>query len=306
MLRRFLFSAFVLFGIQSLSAQNLIPNGSFESYTSCPTNAGQISLTGNWFEHTLNCTPDLYHACAYPGSMGLPTTAETIYAYDGDGMARIYLYSSFDREYISTQLLDPLQAGHEYAFSMRIRLFTDQLRMVGAIGAHFTEDSLTGFTQTCEMVTLAAELQRDPNDIMDQLGIWYHWEDTLTAVGGEEFIAIGNFLDNASTPVIGTQFGNALYFLDAISLVEIVSVGTPNPAFNYTIAPNPAKDFLSIRSDQNRLNLTVLNLAGQTMMVEQLNGSGNHRVNLNGLTSGIYFLRISTMDGERVEKLVIQ
>lgn len=305
MLRTFLLSAFLLFCIQSLSAQNLVPNGSFESYVGCPDNSGLISLTGNWYQHTPNCTPDFYHACAFPGPMQVPTLDDTIYPFDGDGMARVYLYANFDREYISTRLSDPLQANHEYAFSVQIRLFNDGLRMVGSIGALVSQDSLTGFQGTCEIITTVPQMQRDSSLIMDQEGIWYHYQDTMTAVGGEEYLNIGNFRSNANTPVIGSPFGTALYLLDDVRLTEIVSVGVNETVLDYSLSPNPAQDFLSIQTEEQQLEVSFQTVTGQLLKTERLIGSGNHQIDLSELSTGIYLVRLRGANGERVEKLVV-
>ena len=54
----------------SLSAQNLVPNSSFETVLSNPTSQDQLqSLAVPWLK--LNATPDLYYA----GQTNLPITA---------------------------------------------------------------------------------------------------------------------------------------------------------------------------------------------------------------------------------------
>lgn len=306
MLIRIIFAFGLVLGIQSLTAQNLVPNGSFENYGDCVTSAGQITNTLNWFPHTPNCTPDHYHACAFPGPLGVPTMDDTIYPYDGDGMARIYLYSSFGREFISTRLLDPLQAGHEYIFSIQIRLFSNDLIMCGSIGAHLSQDSLTGFLSTCEEIPLSPQMDRDSSLIMDQEGIWYNWTDTMMAAGGEEWITIGNFRDNPSTPMTGTPFGTALYLVDDISLVEIVTVGVEDPQIEFSISPNPAKEVVRFQIEGNHeaASLSLLNSIGQEVINHQLSTS-TFELDVRDLPKGIYFARLSSEQGERVEKLVI-
>lgn len=306
---RTLLSIILVLGLGHADAQNLIPNGSFENYTSCPTGTGQISQAPNWFPHTPNCTPDLYHACAFPGPMGVPTMGDTIYAYDGDGMARIYLYSSFGREFISTRLLDPLQAGQEYIFSIQIRLFSNDLIMCGSIGALVSQDSLTGFLATCEEINLVPQMARDSSLIMDQEGIWVNWTDTMLADGGEEWITIGNFRNNANTPMTGTTFGTALYLLDDISLVEIMTVGVEEPLVEFSIFPNPANDVVRFKVQGTRSvrhRLSIHNSVGQEVANHQLS-TINHQLNTADWPLGVYIVRITDENGaSSAQKLMLR
>ena len=43
-------------------AQNLVPNGDFETYSLCPTALGQITRASGW--HVSSLTPDYYNSCA--------------------------------------------------------------------------------------------------------------------------------------------------------------------------------------------------------------------------------------------------
>jgi hypothetical protein len=51
-------------------AQNLVPNGDFEQYHSCPTFHSQLDSALYWFNPGLylpgNSTPDYYNACGSP------------------------------------------------------------------------------------------------------------------------------------------------------------------------------------------------------------------------------------------------
>ena len=51
-------SFFILSG--SLDAQNLVPNPSFEDYTSCPTSVAQITLATPWVTPTTG-SPDYFN-----------------------------------------------------------------------------------------------------------------------------------------------------------------------------------------------------------------------------------------------------
>src|SRR6185436_11795118 len=96
---------FLIFaGVISNAQTNLVPNPSFETYTTCPNYYGNLSTTGNWYPATLG-SPDYFDTCDVfyvdvPGNfMGHQK------AFDGGGgYAGFYSYylAFLYREYIQT------------------------------------------------------------------------------------------------------------------------------------------------------------------------------------------------------------
>lgn len=62
-----------------------------------------------------------------------------------------------------------------------------------------------------------------------------------------------------------------------------------------TYYPNPAKDILYLKSDLNIASVTVVNVLGQQVMNRSY--IDNNRIDISGLTTGTYMLRISFEDG---------
>ena len=55
--------------------------------------------------------------------------------------------------------------------------------------------------------------------------------------------------------------------------------------------------------------ITLHNMLGQKMVknrVENVNGSYNYTLNLNGLTSGAYLIRLGTSDFGKVKRIIVQ
>jgi hypothetical protein len=72
---------------------------------------------------------------------------------------------------------------------------------------------------------------------------------------------------------------------------------------NFTVSPNPATDVLNI-SNVNNLeitNATITDVNGR--IVKQINTSFQS-INVSELSSGIYFLKLATTEGEGVTKFV--
>ena len=73
-----------------------------------------------------------------------------------------------------------------------------------------------------------------------------------------------------------------------------------------SVYPNPAKEFINIKVNDAGLALDnpvgVYNILGEKIMNLHLNRSENNRINLNGLTTGLYFVRYENNKGQSVTK----
>lgn len=291
---------------------NLVPNGSFEEYTECPINdgiIGNVHKAIGWYSPT-GGTSDFFHECAYEIGWGIPTV-EGYYAFADSGMARIIMFGLVGdqtREYISCELSDTLEAGELYQFTMHLKYANGNGRVIGSVSAHFSPDSIMDTTLNHELLDLLPTIQRDPDSIMSDTSIWYKWQATFNAQGGERFVTIGNLLDDVDTEweALSINQTSCAYYLDGISLIKYEPDAIQEFTIEASFSPNPATDQLTITSNHPQLHVSILSIAGQVLQTEQLIGSGNHQLDLNGLSSGVYFVRMQTSDGGRVEKLVIQ
>ena len=76
--------------------------------------------------------------------------------------------------------------------------------------------------------------------------------------------------------------------LHLISIVDPTSVGVSETENTLKVYPNPANDYLNVEG--NITSVEVLNTVGQCLLSKQVNG--NTRIDLNGLSNGIYLLRV--------------
>ena len=109
---------FVFFGLlKAQTFQNLVPNGSFESYTNCPTTDGQINFSPPW-NGPINNSTDYFNACSpvlnvphYAGG----SNYYNLYAKHGQAYAGLYTFQSNGyREYLEAKLMDSLLVGSCY------------------------------------------------------------------------------------------------------------------------------------------------------------------------------------------------
>ncbi len=129
-------------------------------------------------------------------------------------------------------------------------------------------------------------------------GVTYQWVDC-----NNNYQIITGATTQSFTP---TANGNYAVFLktttcvDTSACVPITKIGIDNNLINQkiSISPNPTNDFITIKSDLNLIGskFNITDVAGRVVM----NGvilHENQQVNLQSLSSGVYFLNIETQSG---------
>ena len=210
-------------------AQQLVPNPSFESVSTCPTFASMLGNAAPWFNPTAG-TPELYHGCAGSGTFaGVPMnySGGFQYARTGQAFAGIYTYRTGIaqmREYISVPLLAPMEAGRCYAFTMFVNMPDDFELACDAVGVHFSNGPIGSNTPT--ILPLEAHIEHSAGLIITDTVGWTEVSGTYTATGGEDHLTIGNFRPDAQTNVItlnpGVWYtGQAYLLVDDVSLMPL-------------------------------------------------------------------------------------
>ena len=135
-------------------------------------------------------------------------------------------------------------------------------------------------------------------------GDGFTWTGTAWTAGDAGVVII-NFNDN----------GNKINFYNGSNAVQVLvyystfKAGVENPAGGQsglvTVYPNPTTDHLTIlpaRPDVKIEKLQLFDLAGNE---QQITFSGN-RVDLGDLQHGVYFLKLTTQDGQTVMKKIVK
>jgi|GEM_PF-1038367 len=117
------------------------------------------------------------------------------------------------------------------------------------------------------------------------------WEiESVTMLGNDDVFYNTNVGEGVWTPTGGDEL--------VFNLVcEPLAVNDMN-SFDFTYYPNPVKDYLMIDARKNIENISVYNLAGQSVLqnVKAVNG----KVNMSSLSPGVYVFRV-TLEGGQVE-----
>jgi hypothetical protein len=130
---------------------------------------------------------------------------------------------------------------------------------------------------------------------------WTEISGYYTALGGEQFLTIGNFYDDAHTPlqtVLNTPGGIAgsYYLIDDVSVEDATGMeNIKDDKPKISIAPNPANDniTISIPSNETGFNsiyqLRIYNSLGQLLDKVQMNFTANScTYNTSYLPNGNY------------------
>ncbi len=237
-----------LFQNFSGTAQNLVPNPSFENIDTCyfpgancsgGVNNGKVLL----WDAPSGGSSDLYTSCSSAPYCDVPTNiggyqnAHTFNNYVGVIMMQTF---GSGREYIQTQLIDTLIANHKYCVMFYVSLSDVEALATNNIGMYFS-DTHTGIISTNLFFYTPQIL--DTTTITDTTN-WTLVSGEYNATGGEQFIIIGNFTPNGNNTII--QVNNSTesyYYIDDVSIVDCTGSGIginelDNP-YKIKLYPNP-------------------------------------------------------------------
>lgn len=225
------FFCILLFFVFSVKAQmNLVPNGSFEEYYSCPTgnnlNDGQFERCKYWWSPT-GASPDFFHACnnSVNGIVGVPENfwgyQETYNGKGYVGFVSVMYSSKLENEYFRTKLNKSLKPCSKYHFQMYVNMANYSTHGVGKIGALFTQEDV--FHQITGRIDEEAQVTYSGIPIVDSVN-WTKIEGSFIAKGGERYLTIGLFdkvLDTSFVQIATAFYFHAYYYVDNVSLYEV-------------------------------------------------------------------------------------
>lgn len=225
---------------QCLYAQNLVSNGSFESYASCPgsysRNPAEFRVD-DWRSLTFG-SPDYFNTCS-EGEAAVPYNwAGVSDAYDGYGYAGLYTYMQIKdyREYLHTKLTEPLIKDSTYHIEFRYKLSSYSKYCTDRIGILISDTLPTLRHDRPLRIAPTVSFVKD-SALTPETGSWELAVAEFKASGNEQFLTIGNFSGNAETGLYYIQFRppqqpmlaeSAYYYIDDVKVIP--AFGQPEPA----------------------------------------------------------------------------
>ncbi len=217
--------------------QNLVNNPDFETYSSCPMGQQLLNNATGWSKPPVGITiGDYYNACNTSSyafacdSVGVPNNfGGYTPAHSGNAYVGFLAYYGSVREYVEGSLSTPLVAGKDYEVSFFVRLPPHAKYAVDKIGLYLSNAVIS---QTFNNALTAYTPQVESSTMLSDINNWTLVTGKITAVGGEQYITIGNFHDNTTTNYITT--GNAAggcslvnnaayYYIDDVSVVPALT-----------------------------------------------------------------------------------
>ncbi len=241
----------LLFLVGKLNAQtfqNLVPNGSFETYTQCPNSANLIYSAVPWTGPRINSS-DYNNACST--IMNVPHYAGVNHPYpyylnakDGSAYAGIYYYkpTDNDREYAQVKLIDSLING--VCYYAEFYAANTQGAPYGAnnVGLNFSNTWYTNTTLVVNnsILNITQHITNFGNPILTDTVKWHKISGIYEATGIEKYLVIGNFSVNAKTDTVRIfrpvgLSPCAYMYIDAVSVFSINPNGTLPWSYRDTI-----------------------------------------------------------------------
>lgn len=179
-----------------VTGQNLVPNPSFETFTTCPFGVGLGGPTeaASW-ESFLGST-DYFNICGTPAYRGVPTNFQGYQVpHTGEGYMGAYFIveNTEAREFARAELREPLEAGVCYKVGCWINLCNEGCG-TNKIGILLSTDPVDFPIGITPQVNATAGFYTDTVN-------WVFIHDYVIADGGERFITIGNFYPAALSPL---------------------------------------------------------------------------------------------------------
>ncbi|HTD41115.1 MAG TPA: gliding motility-associated C-terminal domain-containing protein, partial [Mucilaginibacter sp.] len=227
--------------------QNLVPNWSFESLQNFPPacmsgNIASVDDAIGWINPNNAQGPCVFNEIdtilcftnTYP-TFGVPSNQLGWQkAHTGKGYANIQalgLDQSFNnrREYVQTKLVDSLKKNKSYCMSFFVSLMDSFSNYsTSRVGCYISSIAINNFSQ--QLISVIPQIENPFNNFITSKTNWTLIQGIYLATGGENYITIGNFYDDANTdtlfsPGIGSQYNNpgdhlSGYYVDDVSLVE--------------------------------------------------------------------------------------
>ncbi|MCD6065081.1 MAG: hypothetical protein K0R82_2992, partial [Flavipsychrobacter sp.] len=214
-------------------AQNLVPNGSFEQYTTCPTGISQANNCVGWRQYT-GASTDYFNSC---NATMIPVVLQGWqYPAQGNAFMGFYTFSSNSptiyKEYIATTI-PALVPGSLYEVSISLSLANNSSYASNDIGVYFYDVGPLTISGN-NVVPVIPQVSYTSYGPVTDTQNWVRLTNTFLADSTYDNIVIGGFKGWTGTNAFGSNdtvrvkpTGNPLsyYYLDSIviKLIDTLS-----------------------------------------------------------------------------------
>ncbi len=226
------FLIWLFISLNATAQQNLVPNGSFEDTTGCPSFYSELHYTTHWWGVG---TPDLLHTCAWwSNEVWIPLNVHgTNFQEPFHGNAYVAIGTIWDdfwsppaetKEYLAVELTDSMYQDSSYCIRYYVVSSDSHALFSNGIDALLTDSLIPASFST---TTLGIIPSGGVNSVINDFVNWTRVEFLYQANGGEKYLYIGNFMPDSNTIVqlkppesITFQSTDAIYFIDSVSVIQ--------------------------------------------------------------------------------------
>ena len=299
-----IFIAMMACSIGTSAQVNLVPNGGFEDTIHCPDNASEISFALGWSAPTVGGTSDYFNVCSTPSPYGVGVPSNGIghqFARTGNGYAGFYTYynTASLREYIQAKLDTILKPAHQYCVEFYVSLADTVLIACNSIGAYFSDTSINA--NNSYPLNVVPQIS-NINLILTDKTNWIKITGSFVATGGENYITIGNFLNDSNSDTLLTSNGTyhlSYYYIDDISVVDCTGIGIDELSrdrMHFKLYPNPNNGTMQLSyslSENETGYVSFFSIMGEKLATYPLiNGSSILNIKETNLVNGVYFYQV--------------
>jgi hypothetical protein len=339
-MKRVVFTLVFFMAFFYVDAQNLVPNFSFEDTIKCPNAYFYFQgYVRNWG----GIEPGYFTPFCNDGGLGGMPVNTFGYQYPHTGNAYVGMYTYSDagkdttsagykanhnvRDYVQDSLTSSLIAGKKYYLTFYVSLGDSFKYACNNIGACFSDSSLK-FSRHVLSYHIPQVMNDTAHHLTDKIN-WMKVSGSFVAKGGEQYIIIGNFKDDAHIDTLNTdtvgypvhQWACAYYFLDDVIVTtdsnyadslfptSVQSISKPKEVVN--VYPNPSNGLFNLEIRNNKLGINntieVYNMLWQNIYRGNLNPNTTE-INISTQAAGLYLYRVVSEKGEYISsgKLVIE
>lgn len=318
MRRYLLLGLSILVGLVVKAQVNLVPNPSFENYTSCPIGYPDLeSKCNSWT--SFRGTPDYMNSCSsvcgFDNNYGYQV-ARTGQAYIG--FANFQVTTLNAREQVGVELLSPLEIGTTYYVSFYVSCgytYLGENIATNMIGAKFTTYKYTDPNLT-NLLPNTCQVHTD-NIISDTLN-WLQITGSFVADSAYRYLIIGGFFDDSYIDTILFPYQvipqSSYYYVDDVCVSTdptLCSVSTSDCFFSLPTAFTPNNDNVndSYSWVQNCSNVETFIMRIYNQWGELLFASNDYNIGWDGKykdelqPAGLYVVYLSVVaQGKQINK----
>ena len=302
-MKKILYTILMCFAVCEVNGQvNLVPNGSFEEYSQCPGEVGELELVNHWT--SFRGSSDYFNTCANSFASVPCNRFGCQDPATGNGYAGVYTFypnTPIYREIIGTQLREVLTIGQAYYVSFKASpgygAYFDTKWFSNKLGLKFSMNEYD--INNPAPIDNFAHIYSD--DIISDTLIWTTVSGYFVADTSYAYIMLGNFFDNMNTDTLTNDIVNyaSYYYIDDVCVTtnyegcNFTNNIEETTISNVTVYPIPAINTLYISySAVSNPDISIFDIMGRNILADIMYSNDLVSIDVSKLVPGTYLLNI--------------